>query len=128
MQIGDLFGRGLLVVFVIFACAFFGQRLRARRRKKRGFADPGFYPTGTRLGNALHQLQSIVNPDALHFLQEQLQEEDEEEEEVPDPRKHILRQAARIRKGTHTGPLTALVPLRKKVPPSESMIGRPTCN
>ena len=110
MNIESLFGAGLVLLSALFFCAFFGQRALTRLRKRKGRLNPGFFPTGTSLGNALHQLQSIVDPEVLYSIQQQLHEADEDEDadSSSDPQKHLLRQASRIRRGTQVGPITAI--------------------
>jgi hypothetical protein len=110
MNIQSLFGAGFLLLLTLIFCAFFGQRALTRPRKRKGHSNPGFFPAGTSLGNVLHQLQSIVGPDVLYSIQQQLQEADEEDDADSslDPQKRLLGQATRIRRGTQIEPITAV--------------------
>ena len=90
------------------------QRRRARGRKSRF----GFYPNAVLLGNALQQLQLIAQPKVKYVIEEQMDEEaDEDESGDPDAkrdaRKHLLRQAERIRRGEELERLTALLEVPK---------------
>jgi hypothetical protein len=87
MNFESLFGAGLLLLSAVCFCAFFGQRALARRRKRQGHLNPGFFPSGTYLGNALHQLQSIVDPEVVYSIQQDLHEADEDEDGYFDPQK-----------------------------------------
>ena len=53
------------------------------------------------LGNALHHLQTIAQPQMQHVMEEKLEEdlEDEEAGGPDDPVRHLHRQAAKIRRG-----------------------------
>jgi hypothetical protein len=112
----DLLLLAQLYLFCIFiASAFVFQRLRWRYRKQRGKKDLGFYPSSTSLGNALHQLQSIAEPPVKHVIVETMDEDDPDEQnsgDQNDPRRHLLKQAARIRRGEQLERLTARVPRR----------------
>lgn len=90
-----LFLSSLLGVSVVFGCVFCLLRLRARMRGR------GFYPGTTELGNALHQLQRIAQPQVRYVLEEKLDErEDEDDEGGPDdPAAHLERQLRKIRNG-----------------------------
>lgn len=98
-----------LVCFV--GGAFFYQRWLWRRRKRMGRRRLGFYPSGASLGNALHQLQVIAQPQVEHVVAEKLNEEAAEDDAggPDDPIRHLHRQAARIRRGETVGQLTALI-------------------
>lgn len=97
-----------LVCFV--GCAFLYQRWRWRRMKRLGRRHLGFYPSGASLGNALHQLQVIAQPQVEHVIAEKLNEEAAEDDAggPDDPIRHLHRQAARIRRGEKLDRLTAL--------------------
>jgi hypothetical protein len=107
-----LFMAGLYLFVAFVAAAFLFQRFRWRRRRRLGRKDLGFYPTSTSLGNALHELQSIAEPPAKYVIAEVLDEEGEAEDDEPEgalnPRAHLLRQAARIRRGERLERLTAI--------------------
>jgi hypothetical protein len=74
---------------------FVYQRLRWRITRR------GFRPSTAMLGNAFHQLQTIVQPQMQHVIEEKLNEdlEDEEAGDPDDPVRHLHRQAAKIRRG-----------------------------
>jgi hypothetical protein len=112
----DLLLLAQLYLFSIFvACAFVFQRLRWRHRKQRGKKNLGFYPSSTSLGNALHQLQSIAEPPVKYVVVETMDEDDPDEQDSSDQnnsQRHLLKQAARIRRGEHLERLTARVPRR----------------
>jgi hypothetical protein len=100
-----------LYVFVVFVgCAFLFQRYRWRRRKRLGREKLGFYPRATSLGNGLHQLQTLAEPQVQHVIAEKLDEasEDDEDGGPVDPVAHLHRQARRIRRGEVVELLTAL--------------------
>jgi hypothetical protein len=100
-----------LYVFVVFVgCAFLLQRHRWRRRKRLGRQTLGFYPGATSLGNALHQLQTLAEPQVQHVIAEKLNEasEDDDEGGPVDPVAHLQRQARRMRRGEVVERLTAL--------------------
>jgi hypothetical protein len=102
-------------LFLLFGAIFLLQRLRWRRRVRRGDLKPGFRPSVASAGNALHQLQTFVQPQVRYVIAEQLDEESEEEDSGDpdhpvDPIRHLHRQAKRIRKGEQAEPITALVP------------------
>jgi hypothetical protein len=61
------------------------------------------------LGNALHQLQTIAQPQMQHVIAEKLDEdlEDEESGGPDDPVRHLHRQAAKIRRGEPVERITA---------------------
>jgi hypothetical protein len=112
MNLELLLLEGLYLFALFVAIAFILQRARWRRRRRLGRTDPGFYPTSTSLGNALHQLQSIAEPPAKYVITERLDEKDEADDDehggTPNPKTHLLRQAARIRRGEPLDRLTAM--------------------
>jgi hypothetical protein len=105
---------GLLLI--VWGSAVYVQRALWRWRKKSGNKSRksrlGFYPTGASIGNALHMLQAIAEPQVQHVIEERLEEPvDEEDETGPkDPTAHLMRQARRIRNGEDVDRLTALLP------------------
>jgi hypothetical protein len=105
----------LLKSFYAFSCflgcVFFYQRWRWRRRRRMGRSSLGFYPNASSLGNALHQLQTIAEPQMAYVMEEKLDEEvDEEDEAGPDdPTRHLHRQAAKIRRGERLDRLTVFL-------------------
>jgi hypothetical protein len=74
-----------------------------------------FYPSTASLGNALHQLQVLAEPQVAYVIEEKLDEEaDEDDEGGPDdPVRHLHRQAAKIRRGERLDRLTVLVQREK---------------
>jgi hypothetical protein len=102
---------GLYGLVSVFACAFLYRRWRWRRRRCKGKAA-GFYPQAATLGNALHQLQSIAQPQTRYVIEEKLKEEvDEDGEGGPDdPTRHLHRQAKKIRRGERLERLTTFLP------------------
>lgn len=102
---------GLYGLVCVFACVFLYQRWRWQRRRRKG-KPAGFYPRGAALGNALHQLQSIAEPQNKYVIEEKLKEDvDENEEGGPDhPDRHLHRQAGRIRRGERLERWTTFLP------------------
>lgn len=102
---------GLDGLVCLFAVIFLYRRWRWRRRRRKGHVA-GFYPRGAALGNALHQLQAIAEPQAKYVIEEKLKEEvDEDGESGPDdPTEHLHRQARRIRRGERLNSLTTFLP------------------
>ena len=100
--------RGLYGFTAFFMCAFFYQRLRYRRNKRRGKSRWGFYPSSASLGNALQELQTIAQPQVQYVLEEKLDEpaEDDDEAGPDDPTAHLRKQTARIRRGERIDRLT----------------------
>lgn len=94
-----LLDQNLAIGFYGFVCLvsaiFLYQRLRWRRTRR------GFRPSTAMLGNALHQMQVMVQPQMQHVIEEKLEEdlEDEESGGPDDPVRHLHRQAAKIRRG-----------------------------
>ena len=105
---------GLYGLVSVFACIFMYRRCRWRRRRRKGKVV-GFYPRGAMLGNALHQLQTIVEPQMKYVIEEKLNEDiDEDGEGGPDdPTKHLHRQARRIQRGDRLKRLTTFLPRRE---------------
>ena len=105
---------GLYLFSMFIACAFFFQRYRWKRRKRLGKRHLGFYPSSASMGNALHQLQVVAQPQVQYVIEEKLDEEaDEDDSGGPDdPTRHLHRQAKKIRRGEKIDRLTAL--LRKE--------------
>jgi len=103
--------KGLYAFSCFIGCVFFYQRWRWRRRKRLGRSSLGFYPGATSLGNALHQLHVLAEPQVAYVVEEKLDEEaDEDDEGGPDdPVRHLHRQAARIRRGEMLDRLTVLL-------------------
>jgi hypothetical protein len=95
--------------FVCFVCfvsvVFLCQRLRWKKARR------GFRPSTAMLGNALHQLQAIAEPQIRYVIEEKLNEdlEDEEAGGPDDPVRHLHRQAAKIRRGERVDRLAALL-------------------
>jgi len=92
----------------------FFQRLRWKRRVRRGKSNLGFFPSTASLGNALHQLQAIARPQVEYVIAEKLDEEaDEDPDNLIDPVFHLHRQAAKIRRGEKVDQITALLTKHK---------------
>ncbi len=107
----DMMLLAALYCFAVFvAIAFFYQRYRWRRRKSRGKSKWGFYPGTASMGNALHQLSVIAQPQLEYVLEEKLSEDSEEDDEgaPKDPTAHLHRQAAKLRRGEKLDRLTAV--------------------
>jgi hypothetical protein len=92
--------RGFYLFSTFIASAFFFQCLRGKRRLRLG-RHLGFYPSSASMGNALHQLQTIAQPQAEHAVVEILNEEADEDDagDPEDSAAHFRRQTARIRRG-----------------------------
>jgi hypothetical protein len=101
---------GLYGLVVLFGCVYWWQRRVDRRRRRRGKGKLRIYSSAALLGNALHSLQSIAEPQVRHVVAEELKEEAEDEDVggPEDPTAHLLRQARRIRRGEDVGRLTAI--------------------
>ena len=112
MDLDSLLLTSLYAFGCLFWCVFIYQRWRWRRRKRLGGSSPGFYPSTVSLGNALHQLHAMAEPQVAYVIEEKLDEEaDEDDEGGPDdPVRHLHRQAARIRRGERLDRLTVLLP------------------
>jgi hypothetical protein len=114
MDIALEFLRGFYVFngFVILVCwgLFCLRRFLWRSRRRRGKRDPGFFPTYTSAGNALHNLQAIAEPRVEYVIAEKLDDhaDDDDEGEPTDPEKHLHRQLRRIRRGEKIERLNAL--------------------
>lgn len=120
MDFGPLMNRVLVVFSFCWLCAFLFQRIRWRYRNRRGKRDAGFYPTCSSLGNALHVLQQLPEPDVAYAVAEQLGDEADEDDqgELADPAKHLRRQLKRIRNGGRVDRLTILLlPAARKPEP-----------
>jgi hypothetical protein len=104
------FVRGLYIFVLGCWCVFCLRRFLWKRRKRLGKSDPGFFPTYTSAGNALHNLQAIAEPRIDYVIAEKYddQADDDDEGEPHDPEKHLHRQLRRIRRGEKIERLTAL--------------------
>jgi len=111
MDIDAAIGCGVLLLFIIFVCAFAFQRLRWKRNKRLGKKHPGFYPTFSSLGSSLQRLQQIALPQVEIVMQEEDAVEDaqDEEEIAKDGIKHLHRQLKHIRNGDKIDKLTVLL-------------------
>jgi hypothetical protein len=100
---------GLYLFAAFIAVVFFFQRYRWRQGKRKGKSNWGFYPSAASMGNALQNLSVIVQPQAEYVLAEKVKEDvDKDDEGGPDdPTAHLLRQAAKIRRGERLDRLTA---------------------
>lgn len=110
MDLDLLLLRGLYLCVTVVAIAFFAQRSRWKRRRRKNKSNWGFFPTSASMGNALHHLQALAQPQIQHILEQKLDEHaDDEEDGAPkDPTAHLRRQARRIRRGQKVDRLTAL--------------------
>lgn len=111
MDFNAVIGCGVVLLFMIFACAFVFQRLRWKRNKHLGKKHPGFYPTFSSLGNSLQRLQQIALPQVEIVMQEEDAVEDaqDEEEIAKDASEHLHRQLKKIRNGNEINKLTILL-------------------
>jgi hypothetical protein len=111
MDFGPLMNKVLVVFSFCWMCAFLFQRIRWKYRNRRGKKNSSFYPTYSSLGNALHVLQQLPEPDAASVIAEQLDDEADEDDEgeLADPAKHLRRQLKRIRNGEQIDRLTILL-------------------
>lgn len=112
MNLDSLLLASLYAFSCFFCCFFCFQRWRWRRPKRLGRSRLGFYPSTASLGNALHQLHAMAEPQVAYVIEEKLDEEaDEDDEGGPDdPVRHLHRQAAKIRRGEKVDRLTVLLP------------------
>jgi hypothetical protein len=102
MEIFDaLFFCFLLITGFWFGCVFFARRYLWRRRRRAGTLRRGFYPSAAMLGNALHHLQAIAEPQMRYVVQERLDDHEEEDDDAgpKDPIRHLKRQLRKIRDG-----------------------------
>ncbi len=109
LKIDLLLLRGLYLFIAFVAIAFFFQRYRWWRRKRKGKSNWGFYPGSASMGNALQELSVFAQPQAEYVLEEKTKDDAEEDDEggPDDPTAHLHRQAARIRRGEKVNRLTA---------------------
>ena len=105
MLLDQTLALGLYGFVCIVSVIFLYQRLRWKRMRR------GFRPSTAMLGNALHQLQAMVEPQMQHVIEEKLNEdlEDEESGGPDDPVRHLHRQVARIRRGEKVEMLTVRI-------------------
>jgi len=97
---------GLYGFVCLVATVFIVQRLRWRICRR------GFRPRGAALGNALHQLQVIAEPQIRYVVEEKEDEEAEDDDSggPDDPVRHLHRQARKIRRGELIERLTTYLP------------------
>ncbi|MDW5267851.1 MULTISPECIES: hypothetical protein [Acidobacteriaceae] len=112
MDFDDSLACFFLIFFIFVACAFFFQRIRWKKRKRRGKWNLGFYPTAASAGNALHALQIFAQPKVRYVLQEKLSEDEEQDDEgdADDPSMRLKGQLRRIRRGEPVGDLEVPLP------------------
>lgn len=105
MSLEEIMAMGLYGLVFVFAIVFTFQRLRWR------ISGRGYRPRGVMLGNALHQLQSIAEPQIQYVIEEKQDDsaEDEEDAGPDDPVRHLHRQARKIRRGKGVERLTAFL-------------------
>jgi hypothetical protein len=103
VSLDQLFALGLDGFVCFIAVVFLYKRLRWRRTRS------GFRPSGAMLGNALHQLQALAEPQAQYVIEEKLDEDLEDDDSCgpEDPVRHLHRQAQKIRRGQPVERLTA---------------------
>jgi hypothetical protein len=101
------------LIFLALLTRFYVRRTlwswKTRNQKK----TRGRYRGGASLGNALHSIQVLAQPQGQHLIEEMLDEEsmDEDEEGGPkDPTAHLMRQLKRIRKGEKVDQLVTFLP------------------
>ena len=101
--------RGLYLFAAFITVAFFFQRFRWQRRKRKGKSNWGFYPSSASMGNALQQLSVIAQPRAAYVLEEKTKDDVEEDDEggPEDPTAHLHWQAVKIQRGEKIDRLTA---------------------
>ena len=96
----------------VCACAFIFQRIRWRRRNRRGKKNAGFYPKYSSLGGAFQVLhKEFVLPEMAYMYEEQIKDEadeDDEGEEI-DPEKYLMRQLKRVRNGEEVDVIKVMV-------------------
>ena len=95
-------------IFLAVLGMFYVQRLRWCWKTRRQKKTRGRYRGGVALGNALQNLQVLVQPQAEHVIAQMVEELlDEDDEGAPkDPTEHLLRQAKRIQNGEKVDRLT----------------------
>jgi len=93
----------LLSISALFCCVFFLQRLRWKLKGR-----TGFYPSSAMLGNALHNLQALAQPQVKHVVEEKQDEHEEDDGDAgPEgPKAHLKRQLRKIREGKELDRLT----------------------
>jgi hypothetical protein len=103
--------KGFYAFLCFVGCAFFYQRWCWRRKRRMGRSNLGFYPNVSLLGNALHQLQTLAEPQVAYVIEEKFNEEANEDDDggPDDPTRHLHRQAVRIRRGEKLDRLTVLL-------------------
>jgi hypothetical protein len=96
-----------MAVVVLFGI-FYLKRARWRRRSQAKPESPGFCPSASSLGNALHSLQIFTRPTVAYVLQEKYDEdmEDDGDGGPEDPTRQLKRQLKRIRRGERVDTLT----------------------
>lgn len=106
---------GLVGMLICVCVAGYCGVLVVLRCRGRRWSKWGLHPGAARLGNALHHLQTIVQPEVRYVIAEKLEEAEEEDsgdadlDGVVDPIRHLHRQAARIRRGETVDRITALL-------------------
>ncbi len=113
MDFNAAIGCGFLLFFILFASAFYFQRLRWRRNKRRGKKHLGFCPTFSSLGGALQRAQELARPQANVMMQDKDAAEDAEDKEeiARDGVEHLHRQLKKIKNGDEIDKLTMLLHL-----------------
>ncbi len=108
----------LLLFCAVFSGIFYAQRWRYRLRQRRGWTNPGFYPSTQALSESILRLQTTTQPQLIHMLEETQSESPEDEESGDDEeaamRQHLHRQAIRIRNGERIDRLTVKLSRRRR--------------
>ena len=102
MSLDQVMVLGLYGFVCVAAMIFALQRLRWRICRR------GFRPRGAALGNALHQLQVLAEPQIRYVVEEKEDEKADDDEcgGPDDPVRHLHRQARKIRRGERLERLT----------------------
>jgi hypothetical protein len=100
MDFNLLLCQAFMVFSTLFTLLFLLQRARYRRKKRQG-KRPGFSPSTAALGLALLSLQTLVQPDLHHSIEQRQADPAEEDDEgdPDDPAAQLTRQLKRIRNG-----------------------------
>jgi hypothetical protein len=103
-----------LASFSVFTVVFLLLRLRGRQKKAAIPNYRGFYPSAATLAFASISLQTMVQPDLNHALEQRQTEaaEDDDEGDPDNPAAQLSRQLKRIRYGEFID--TLRVPLCKR--------------
>ncbi len=98
----DLIVQGAFLAFcTLIALTFVFHRARHNHRKRCGKKTLGFYPSAAALSLTLLSLQTLVQPDLNHSLEQRQSEATEQDDQGDpnDPAAQLARQLRRIRNG-----------------------------